>query len=134
MLPSDVIASSGIDDAAGAHIVSADDIPDGEMGLDIGPETVAHYEEILRSAKTIVWNGPMGVFEKDAFAAGTISIAKAVAYSEAVSIVGGGESATAIAKTELSDMITHVSTGGGASLAFLSGKALPGVEALTDKI
>jgi phosphoglycerate kinase len=133
ILPSDVVASSGIDDAAGAHIVPADDIPDGEMGLDIGPETVAHYEEILRSAKTIVWNGPMGVFEKDAFAKGTISVAKAIAYSEAVSIVGGGESATAIAKTELTDMITHVSTGGGASLAFLSGKILPGVEALTDK-
>jgi len=134
MLPSDVVASSGIDDAAGAHIVSADAIPDGEMGLDIGPETVARYAGIIRSAKTIVWNGPMGVFEKDAFAAGTMAIAKAVAYSEAVSIVGGGESATAIANAELEDMITHISTGGGASLALLSGRVLPGVAALTDKV
>ena len=133
ILPTDVVASSGIDDAEGAHVVPADAIPDGEMGLDIGPETVAHYEEILRSAKTIVWNGPMGVFEKDAFATGTISIAKAAAFSEAVSIVGGGESAAAIAKAELEDMITHISTGGGASLALLSGRVLPGVAALTDK-
>ena len=133
ILPTDVVASSGIDDAAGAHVVHADDIPDGEMGLDIGPETVARYKEILRSAKTIVWNGPMGVFEKDAFADGTLSIAKAVAYSGAVSIVGGGESATAIAKAELDDMITHISTGGGASLALLSGQVLPGVAALNDK-
>ena len=134
ILPSDVVASSGINDAAGAHTVPADAIPDGEMGLDIGPDTVAHYAEILRSAKTIVWNGPMGVFEKDAFAAGTISIAKATAFSEAVSIVGGGESAAAIANAELEDMITHISTGGGASLALLSGRVLPGVAALTDKI
>jgi len=133
ILPTDVVASSGIDDAAGAHIVPVDDIPDGEMGLDIGPETVARYTEILRSAKTIVWNGPMGVFEKDAFAVGTISIAKAVAYTESISIIGGGESASAIAKAELMDMITHISTGGGASLEFLSGRVLPGVAALTDK-
>ena len=134
ILPSDVVASSGIDDAARAHIVSADAIPDGEMGLDIGPETVARYTEIIHSAKTIVWNGPMGVFEKDAFADGTLSIAKAVAYSDALSIVGGGESAAAIAKAELEEMITHISTGGGASLALLSGRVLPGVAALNDKL
>jgi len=133
MLPFDVVASSGIEDAAGAHIVPADAIPDGEMGLDIGPKTVVRYAEIIHSAKTIVWNGPMGVFEKDAFAAGTIYIAKALAESEAVSIVGGGESATAIAKAGVADRITHISTGGGASLALLSGRILPGVAALTDK-
>jgi len=134
ILPSDVVAGSGIDDAAGAHIVRADAIPDEEMGLDIGPETVSRYKEILGSAKTIVWNGPMGVFEKEAFAAGTISIAEALAESKAVSIVGGGDSAAAIAKIGVGDRITHVSTGGGASLEFLSGRILPGVAALTDKI
>ena len=133
MLPSDVVASSGIDAAAGAHIVPADAIPNGEMGLDIGPKTVIRYAEIINSAKTVVWNGPMGVFEKDAFAAGTIYIAKALAESEAVSIVGGGESATAIAKAGVTDKITHISTGGGASLALLSGRVLPGIAALTDK-
>jgi len=133
VLPVDVVASSGIEDAAGAHIVPADAIPDGKMGLDIGPKTVIHYARIISTAKTIVWNGPMGVFEKDAFAAGTIYIAKALAESDAVSIVGGGESVTAIAKAGVTDRITHISTGGGASLALLSGRILPGVAALTDK-
>ena len=133
MLPFDVVASSRIDDAAGAHIVPVDAIPDGKMGLDIGPKTVIHYAKIIHSAKTIVWNGPVGVFEKDAFAAGTIYIAKAMAESEAISIVGGGESVTAIAKAGVTDKITHISTGGGASLALLSGRVLPGVAALTDK-
>jgi phosphoglycerate kinase len=133
VLPSDAIASSGIEDAAGAHVVPAGMIPDAEMGLDIGPETAAAYAEIIRSAKTIIWNGPMGVFEKEAFASGTMGMAKAVANSSAVSIIGGGDSAAAVAKAGVADKITHVSTGGGASLEFLSGQILPGVAALNDK-
>jgi phosphoglycerate kinase len=132
-LPSDAVASTGMDDEASAHIVPAGQIPDGEMGLDIGPKTSAEYAEIIRSAKTIVWNGPMGVFEKDAFSAGTVNVAKAVAESKAVSIIGGGDSAAAVAKAGVADRITHISTGGGASLEFLAGQVLPGVAALTDE-
>ena len=108
-------------------------IPDGEMGLDIGPKATAEYADILRSAKTIVWNGPMGVFEKDAFASGTVSVAKAVADSGATSVIGGGDSAAAVAKAGVAGRITHISTGGGASLEFLAGQTLPGVAALNDK-
>ncbi len=132
-LPVDVVISSSIDDEASAHVVPADQIPEGEMGLDIGPKTSAAYSEIIHSAKTIVWNGPMGVFEKDDFASGTVNIAKAVANSQAVSIIGGGDSAAAVAKAGVADRITHISTGGGASLEFLAGQTLPGVAALNDK-
>ena len=124
VLPVDAVASSGMEDEASAHTVPAGQIPEGEMGLDIGPKTSAEYSEIIRSAKTIVWNGPMGVFEKDAFAAGTIDVAKAVADSHAVSIIGGGDSAAAVAKAGVADRITHISTGGGASLEFLAGQTL----------
>jgi len=133
VLPSDAVAAAGIEDGSSAHIVPACRIPDGEMGLDIGPETSAAYGAILREAKTIVWNGPMGVFEKDAFASGTVSVARAVADSGAVSIIGGGDSAAAVAKAGVADRITHVSTGGGASLEFLAGRVLPGVAALNEK-
>jgi len=133
VLPTDVVASLGVDAEASAHIVPADQIPEGEMGLDIGPKTSAAYSEIIRPAKTIVWNGPMGVFEKDAFASGTVSVARAVADSRAVSIIGGGDSAAAVAKAGVADRITHISTGGGASLEFLAGQTLPGVAALNDK-
>jgi phosphoglycerate kinase len=133
MLPIDAIAAVSLEEGASAHEVPADCIPDGEIGLDIGPKTVAAYAEIIGTAKTIVWNGPMGVFEKDAFAAGTIGVARAVADSKAVSIIGGGDSAAAVAKTGLADKITHISTGGGASLEFLAGQVLPGVAALNDK-
>ena len=132
-LPVDVVVSSSTDDQASAHVVPVDQIPEGEMGLDIGPKTSAAYSEIIRAAKTVVWNGPMGVFEKDAFASGTINVAKAVADSQAVSIVGGGDSAAAVAKAGVADRITHISTGGGASLEFLAGQTLPGVAALNDK-
>jgi phosphoglycerate kinase len=133
VLPIDTVVSPGIDDEASAHIVSSDQIPEGEMGLDIGPKTSATYSEIIRPAKTIVWNGPMGVFEKDAFASGTVNLARAIAESQAVSIIGGGDSAAAVAKAGMADRITHISTGGGASLEFLAGRILPGVAALNDK-
>jgi phosphoglycerate kinase len=102
------------------------------MGLDIGPETIRHYSALIARAKTIVWNGPMGVFENPRFNQGTFAIARAVADSQAFSIVGGGDSAAAVVQAGFESKITHVSTGGGAALEFLSGQKLPGVEALTD--
>ena len=103
------------------------------MGLDIGPRTAQTYAEALRDAKTVVWNGPMGVFEIDAFAQGTIAVATAVAEVKGTTIVGGGDSIAAVKKAGVADRMTHISTGGGASLEFLGGRTLPGVAALTDK-
>jgi phosphoglycerate kinase len=103
------------------------------MGLDIGPKTIETYSQILSKAKTVIWNGPMGVFEKPPFDKGTVALAKAVADSGATSVVGGGDSEKAIKSAGVADRITHVSTGGGASLEFLSGIELPGVAALSDK-
>jgi len=131
LLPDDTVAAAGPDDASGAHTVSVSEIPENEMGLDIGPRTCSKYSEIISSAGTIVWNGPMGVFEKEAFAAGTMATAKAVADSGAISIIGGGDSAAAVAAAGVSERICHVSTGGGASLEFLAGIELPGVAALS---
>ena len=102
------------------------------MGLDIGPETVATYRKHIAKAKMIVWNGPMGVFEKEPFAQGTLKIAEAVASSGATTIVGGGDSILAVHRAGVAERITHISTGGGASLEFLAGAKLPGVEVLTD--
>jgi phosphoglycerate kinase len=133
LLPIDAVASPGIDDEASAHEVRADAIPENELGLDIGPKTARAYAEIIHASKTILWNGPMGVFEKEAFASGTMAIARAVADSKALSIIGGGDSAAAVVKAGVADRISHISTGGGASLEFLAGKTLPGVAALTDK-
>jgi phosphoglycerate kinase len=133
MLPVDAVASPAIENEAAAHPAAADAIPEGEMGLDIGPRTVAAYADVIRTARTIVWNGPMGVFEKDAFARGTIGVAKAVAESKAVSIIGGGDSAAAVVKAGVAEKISHISTGGGASLEFLAGRILPGVAALSEK-
>jgi phosphoglycerate kinase len=103
------------------------------MGLDIGPKTLDTYRSVIASAKTVIWNGPMGVFEIDAFAAGTIGVAKAVAEVQGTTVIGGGDSIAAVAKAGVTDRITHISTGGGASLEFLGGRTLPGVAALPDK-
>ena len=103
------------------------------MGLDIGPKTERRYAQALEGAKTVVWNGPMGVFEKSGFAEGTMALARAVADVDGVSVIGGGDSVAAVNQSGLADRMTHISTGGGASLEFLEGKVLPGVAALTDK-
>ena len=116
-----------------SQMTSVEKTPADRMGLDIGPETVRRYSEIIRQAKTIVWNGPMGVFENPKFAQGTFAIARAVAESKAFSIVGGGDSAAAVAQSGVESKITHISTGGGASLEFLSGQKFRVVEVLTDK-
>jgi phosphoglycerate kinase len=132
MLPVDHAVSH--DFKGGGDPVYSATIPDNQMALDIGPETAETYESIVNGAKTIIWNGPMGVFEMPPFDAGTVALAKAVANSGAISVVGGGDSEKAIKTAGVSDRITHISTGGGASLEFLSGIELPGVAALTDKI
>jgi phosphoglycerate kinase len=135
MLPTDHVIAEKMDGAAATQVVSTDaGIPDDRMGLDIGPETVAAFSREIAGAKTIVWNGPMGVFEMAPFAKGTMKIAQAVAANgKATSIVGGGDSVAAVQQSGVASKITHISTGGGASLEFLEGKKLPGVEALTDK-
>jgi phosphoglycerate kinase len=132
-LPSDVVIADAFREDANRQVVSVNKIPDGWRVLDIGPDTIKEFSSILKDAQFVVWNGPMGVFEFDAFAKGTDAIAQAIADSNAVSIVGGGDSAAAIHKAGLTGQITHVSTGGGASLEFLEGKKLPGVAALEDK-
>ena len=131
-LPVDHVVAPGLESAA-SQVISITETPPDQMGLDIGPETIRRYSGIIRQAKTIVWNGPMGVFENPKFASGTFAIARAVADSNAYSIVGGGDSAAAVAQSGVGSKITHISTGGGASLEFLSGQKLPGVEVLTDK-
>ena len=131
-LPIDHVVAAGLD-AAESQVTLVTNTPPDRMGLDIGPETIKRYSEIIRVAKTIVWNGPMGVFENPKFSAGTFAIAKAVADSHAFSIIGGGDSAAAVAQSGMESKISHISTGGGASLEFLSGQQLPGVEVLTNK-
>jgi phosphoglycerate kinase len=131
VLPVDHVVASELKEGAEHETVS--EVPDGKMGLDIGEKTIALYSGIVASAKTVIWNGPMGVFEKPPFDRGTMALAHAVADSGAISVVGGGDSEKAIKTAGLSDKISHVSTGGGASLEFLSGIELPGVAALTDK-
>ncbi len=137
LLPVDVVTAAGfpnpIDAPIETAVYAADAIPADKEGLDIGPKTAELYAEAVKSAKTVVWNGPMGVFENPTLAAGTISVAKALAETDAVTIIGGGDSAAAVNTLGFGDKMTHISTGGGASLEFLEGKALPGIEAVNDK-
>ncbi len=133
LLPVDAVVADRFAADAAHKVVPVDKVQPGWRILDIGPKTVANYAARVAAAKTVVWNGPMGVFEMDPFAVGTFDVARAVAKSGAVSIVGGGDSAAAVEKAGLADQITHISTGGGASLEFLEGKELPGVAALNDK-
>jgi phosphoglycerate kinase len=132
-LPNDHVVAAEFNADADAETVADVNIPEGKMGLDIGPFSRGRYGDRIMQAATILWNGPMGVFEWDAFSGGTMAIAEAVANSPAVSVVGGGDSVAALMKSGRSDDITHVSTGGGASLEFLEGKLLPGIAALDAK-
>jgi len=131
LLPVDHVVAGELKEGAAFEVV--ENIPDDKMGLDIGPKTVELYKQEIAKARTIIWNGPMGVFETPPFDRGTVEIAHAVAASGAMSIVGGGDSVKAVEAAGVADKITHISTGGGASLEFLSGKELPGVAALRDK-
>ena len=137
LLPIDTVITADfpnpIDAAVETEIVPSNAIPADKMGLDIGVETRALFAEAVKSAKTVVWNGPMGVFENPILAKGTIAVAEALAESEAITIVGGGDSAAACEQLGFADRITHISTGGGASLEFLEGKELPGIACLLDK-
>ncbi len=131
MFPVDHVVAAELKEGAQSQVVT--EIPDGMMALDIGPATIAKYAEVIKTAKTVIWNGPMGVFEKPPFDKGTVALAKAVADSGATSVVGGGDSEKAIKSAGVADKISHISTGGGASLEFLSGLELPGVAVLTNK-
>ena len=133
MLPVDTKIGKDFAPDTESKIVKYTEIPDGWEGFDIGPATIEQYSEELKKAKTVVWNGPLGLFEFEQFAIGTNSIAKTLADVDAVKIIGGGDSAAAVEKAGLADKFTHISTGGGASLEFLEGKKLPGIEALQDK-
>ncbi|MGB9300870.1 MAG: phosphoglycerate kinase [Anaerolineae bacterium] len=133
VLPVDVVVADAFADDANTQIVGVEQVPPGWRILDIGPRTVGLFEDRLRSAGTVVWNGPMGVFEFPRFAAGTIALASSLASAPATTIVGGGDSIAALQQAGLAEKMTHVSTGGGASLEFLEGKVLPGVEALEDR-
>lgn len=133
MLPVDAVVADAFDNDANRKVVAVDAVEPGWRILDIGPATVAQYEETLASAKTVAWNGPMGVFEMPNFAVGTFAIAEALAEIDATTIIGGGDSASAIKQAGVADKVSHVSTGGGASMEFLEGKTLPGIAALQDK-
>ncbi|MCD6167246.1 phosphoglycerate kinase [bacterium] len=136
VLPVDVVIADKIEEEATTRVVDIDQIPSGWIGVDIGPKTVDEFRRKIESAKTVIWNGPMGIFEISTFAKGTFDIAKALAEATkkgAITIVGGGDSVAAVNKAGLENQMTHISTGGGASLELLSGLKLPGVEALTDK-
>jgi phosphoglycerate kinase len=132
MLPVDVIVADAFAAEADSRVVSANQVPDGWRIMDIGPETLRRFGAVLKSARTVVWNGPMGVFEFEKFAEGTFALARQLAELDATTIIGGGDSAAAIEQSGLADKMSHISTGGGASLEFLAGKVLPGVAALDD--
>ena len=132
-LPINSVVADKFAPDANSQIVNSSNMPDGWMGVDIGDETIKLFTETIKAAKTVVWNGPMGVFEFEKFAHGTKEIAKAVAETDAVTIIGGGDSAAAVKQLGYADKMTHISTGGGASLEFLEGKVLPGIDVLLDK-
>ncbi|MFQ5741335.1 MAG: phosphoglycerate kinase [Acidobacteriota bacterium] len=132
VLPSDHLVASSLAPGVEGELAKDDELPEDKMGLDIGPRTIREFARHVREARTIIWNGPMGVFELDEFSRGTLEIAKAVASSRAFSVVGGGDSVAAVKKAGVERQISHISTGGGASLEFLAGKKLPGVEVLSD--
>ncbi len=132
LLPVDGLAATEFSADAEAHLVDGVDIPDGMMGMDIGPKTIALYAEAVKDAGTVIWNGPMGVFEFPAFAKGTEAVAEALSKTNAITIIGGGDSAAAVQQLGYADKMTHISTGGGASLEFMEGKELPGVACLLD--
>ena len=133
LLPVDAVAADAFSNDANTKVVAQNEIPDGWMGLDIGPKTAEMFADAVKSAKTVVWNGPMGCFEMPKFADGTKAVAEALASTDAVTIIGGGDSAAAVNQLGYGDKMTHISTGGGASLEFLEGKELPGVAAANDK-
>ena len=133
LLPVDTVIANDFDNPTEIKVVEAGMIPEGWQGLDIGPKTIELFSDAVKSAKTVVWNGPMGVFEKPEFAKGTLAIATAMAESDATTIIGGGDSAAAVTQMGLAPKMSHISTGGGASLEFLEGKVLPGVACLKDK-
>lgn len=135
LLPTDVVVADNFSPDANAQTVSVENIPDGWMGLDIGPDSIKVFQEALADCKTVIWNGPMGVFEFDKFAAGTEAVARSLAEitkTGAVTIIGGGDSVAAVEKVGVADQMSHISTGGGASLELLEGKVLPGIAALDD--
>ncbi|MGN0534644.1 MAG: phosphoglycerate kinase [Eubacterium sp.] len=133
LIPVDNKVGKEYDENTESMVVNSDEIPDGWMGLDIGPKTEELFADAIKGAGTVIWNGPMGVSEWDNFASGTITVAKAVAESGAISVIGGGDSVAAVTKLGFADKMSHISTGGGASLEFLEGKDLPGICALQDK-
>ena len=133
LLPVDTVCADAFSADAKPELVDTMKIPDGRMGMDIGPKTIQQFSDAVKDAGTVIWNGPMGVFEFPAFAEGTRAIAKALAATHAITIVGGGDSAAAVAQLGYADQMTHISTGGGASLEFLEGKELPGVACLLDQ-
>ena len=133
LLPVDTVAADAFAPDANTQVVAAGEIPDGWQGLDIGPKTVELYQAAVADAGTVIWNGPMGVFEFDKFAVGTKAVAEALSKTSAITIIGGGDSAAAVQQLGYAEKMTHISTGGGASLEFMEGKELPGVAALLDK-
>ena len=133
ILPVDSICALEFSNDSEIKICENDNIPEDMMGLDIGPKTIELYQDVLKDAKTVLWNGPMGVFEMSNFAEGTIAICKTLANLEAITIIGGGDSAAAAISLGFADKFSHISTGGGASLEFMEGKKLPGIEAIADK-
>jgi phosphoglycerate kinase len=133
LLPVDAVVADKFDAEANSQVVEVDKVPAGWRVLDIGPKTIELFGSVLKGAKLVVWNGPMGVFEFSKFAEGTFAIARLLATTGAITVIGGGDSASAVKKAGVAKQMTHVSTGGGASLEFLEGKVLPGVAALNDK-